>query len=411
MRIMLMESGFPPEFSSRLPYEFAAGLAAQGHDVVVITVPPRRYAVPSPGEPRDEDVSLVNPAGVSVLRSGFSLNGSSLPARIIENLLVPLFVFRGSLRGPTPDVVHAVSPPFLLGLSCALTARIRGSPAVLRIQDVHPDALVRLGFLRNRRAIAALEWVERRIYRAMAHITVIGESYRLHVISKGVPEERVHMIPNWGPSLPPTIPDAREEFGWSGKFVITYAGSMSWAQDLATVVDAAKLLQMESKIRFVLVGEGAQKASLQERARSLGLSNVEFLPLQSRDRHLGILKASDVCLISLKKRFNTPSVPSKSLDMMACGKPILANVPAAGDLAALIHDADCGIVVEPEQPDALAGAVLRIFSDQSHGRAMGENGTKYLRTQLSLDRCLREYEAIFGGLAGTLLAVEPPLEV
>ena len=410
MRIMMLENGFPPEFSSRLPYEFAAGLAARGHEVVVVTVPPRRYAVaPVPNGTRGKAIVLDDPHGVSVVRSGFSLNGSSLPARIVENLLVPLFVFLGGLRGPLPDVIHAGSPPFLLGLSGALMARIRGRPAVLRVQDVHPDALVRLGFVKNRGIIAALERIERRIYRAMDQITVIGESYRRHVISKGIPDERVHLIPNWGPSLPPIIPDAREELGWTDKFILTYAGSMSWAQDLATVVDAANLLQKEGKIRFVFVGEGAQKEFLQERVRSLGLSNVEFLPLQSRDRHLGVLKASDVCLISLKKRFDSPSVPSKSLDMMACGRPILANAPVTGDLAVLIRDAGCGVVVEPEQPEALASAILRLFSDEDSTRAMGESGRTYLKTQLSLDHCLRQYESIFGGIGSPSVAVERPL--
>jgi colanic acid biosynthesis glycosyl transferase WcaI len=329
----------------------------------------------------------------------------------MENLLVPLFVFLGGFRGPPPEVVHTGSPPFLLGWACVLTARIRGKPAVLRIQDVHPDALVRLGFLKNRSIIAAMEWMERRMYRAMDQITVIGESYRQHVLSTGIPGERVHLIPNWGPSLPPIIPEMREELGWIDKFIITYAGSMSWAQDLATVVDAADLLKRESKIRFVFVGEGAQKRFLQEHAQSLGLSNVEFLPLQSRDRHLGILSASDVCLISLKKRFNSPSVPSKSLDMMACGKPILANVPVIGDLAGLIRDAGCGVVVEPEQPEAFAGAVLRLFSSPEHRRMMGESGRTYLRGQLSLDNCLRKYEAIFDGLGSPALAVERALEV
>ena len=411
MRILMLENGFPPEFSSRLPYEMAAGFAARGHDVVVVTVRPRRYAMASvPSRTRGKDVVLADPRGVTVVRIGLPLNGSSLPARMVEHLLVPLLVFAGGLRGPPPDVVHAGSPPFFLGWSCALLARIRRKPAVLRVQDVHPDALVRLGFLRNRGIIAVMEWIERRLYRAMNRITVIGESYRQHVISKGIPSERVHLIPNWGPSLPPIIPDVRAELGWTDKFVITYAGSMSWAQDLATVVDAADLLRGESKIRFVIVGEGAQKAFLQDRARSLGLPNVEFLPLQSRDRHLGILKASDVCLISLKKRFDSPSVPSKSLDMMACGKPILANVPVTGDLAGLIRDAACGVVVEPERPEVLADAILRLFSEQDRGRVMGENGRAYLRTRLSLDHCLRQYETIFEELGNSEIAVERPLE-
>ena len=96
--------------------------------------------------------------------------------------------------------------------------------------------------------------------------------------------------------------------------------------------------------------------------------------------------------------------------MMACGRPILANAPVTGDLAILIRDAGCGVVVEPEQPEALASAILRLFSDEDSTRAMGESGRTYLRTQLSLDHCLRQYESIFGGIGSPSVAVERPLE-
>src|SRR5947209_2184156 len=144
MRIMMLESGFPPEFSSRLPYEMATGFAAEGHDVVVVTVRPRRYAMASvPSEAREANV-VRDPRGVSVVRIGLPLNGSSLPARMFEHLLVPLFVFFGGLLRPPPDVVHAASRPLFFDCSCALPAPLRGKPAFLRLQEVHPDGLIRL---------------------------------------------------------------------------------------------------------------------------------------------------------------------------------------------------------------------------------------------------------------------------
>ena len=399
MRVLTLESGFPPELtSSRIPYEFAATLAKRGHEVIVATVPPRKRAVSEAirrAAPRKEVVD-----GFLVLRSGISPSGTSVPARIVENLLVPVFLLVAGARVRRPDVVHAGSPPLLVGLVAVFLGKLKRSPTVLRVQDVHPDALVRLGFIRNPWLIRGLEFIERFAYHNVDKVAVIGETYRRHVLGRGTPETDVTVIHNWSPSIPADREgeDERRSLGWDGKFVITYAGTMSWPQDLETVVDAASLVQDSPDILFAFVGDGATKPALQRRSETKQLKNVDFLPLQSRDRYYRILRASDVCLISLKKEFESPSIPSKAMDIMACGKAILANVPLNGDLAILVKEAQCGTAIEPGDPQAFARAVLAFHSDPELGRRLGENGRRYADAHLSLDSCLDDYERLFSAI-------------
>jgi colanic acid biosynthesis glycosyl transferase WcaI len=397
MRVLTLESGFPPELtSSRIPYEFALTLAKRGHEVIVVTVPPRKHAVSAEGVgrsiPRKEVVD-----GFRILRSGVSPSGTSVPARIVEHLLVPLFLLAAGARIRRPDVIHGGSPPLLVGIVAVFLGKLKRCPVVLRVQDVHPDALVRLGLIRNPWLIRGLEFVERFAYRNVSRVAVIGETYRRHVVGRGTPEASVIVIHNWMPSILPDLEgdDERKSLGWDGKFVITYAGTMSWPQDLETVVEAAGLVKHVPDIRFAFVGDGAAKPSLQERGERKQLKNVEFLPLQSRDRYYRILRASDLCLISLKKEFDSPSIPSKAMDIMACGKPILANVPLNGDLAILVDQAQCGRAIEPGDPHTFAAAVLKFQTDLEGLRRLGENGRRYAEAHLSLDSSIDEYERLF----------------
>lgn len=409
MRVLTLESGFPPELtSSRIPYEFALTLAKRGHEVIVATVPPRKNVVSAEGAgrsaPRKEVVD-----GFLVLRVGVSPSGTSVPARMVEHVLVPVFLLAAGARVRRPDVVHGGSPPLLIGLVAVLLGKLKQCPVVLRIQDVHPDALVRLGLIRNPLLVGMLEFVERFAYDHVDKVAVIGETYRRHVVGRGTPEASVSVIHNWMPSIPPDREDQNERrsLGWDGKFVITYAGTMSWPQDLETVVDAAGLVEDVPEIRFAFVGDGAAKPSLQERSKRKGLKNVEFLPLQSRDRYYRILRASDLCLISLKKEFDSPSIPSKAMDIMACGKPILANVPLNGDLAILVDQAQCGLAIEPGDPEAFAAAVLKFQRDPESLRRLGENGRRYAEAHLSLDSCLDLYERLFADVTSQARPVPP----
>jgi len=126
----------------------------------------------------------------------------------------------------------------------------------------------------------------------------------------------------------------------------------------------------------------------------MGLDNVRFLPMQPREKYPAVLHASDASLVTLHAEVKTPVVPSKILSIMAAGRPVVAAMDLGGDAPKLIADARCGRCVPPEDPQALAEAVLAFYRDPALREEMGQSGRRYAEERLSLDRCVAQYEVL-----------------
>ena len=405
MKILIMVCSFPPEISAgHLEYELARALLSIGHKVAVVTAFPRRYLVKHVQKQKGMLLYRERISGMEVTRVGpeFSKR-DNLFVRGAEYFADFVLFLLGGLVSRRSDVILCSSPPMTVGLAGCVLARIRKVQMILRIGDIHPQALIDLKLLKNRFLIWILKVMEKLIYQKADRIVVLSERYRRDVITKGANPSKVGVISNWvdtdeiaqlGKSK-----EFRRKIGLADDFLVTYAGIMSWPQDLETVIDSASLLDEYIDIMFLLVGDGPQRGLLDEKSEKLGIKNLKFLPLQPRKAYLEIIRASDVCLVSLKKDFRTPSVPSKLLDIMACGRPVLANVPLDGDVSKIIRAARCGLCVEPQNPEKLSKAILDLYSNPSSMRVMGINAKKFFKDHFSLKLCVRSYEKIFAEVA------------
>ncbi|MBU1751889.1 MAG: glycosyltransferase family 4 protein, partial [Chloroflexi bacterium] len=155
----------------------------------------------------------------------------------------------------------------------------------------------------------------------------------------------------------------RQELGLGDCFVVSFAGVMGHSQDLDVVLDAANVLRDHDDIHFLLVGDGVEKECLVRKGEELGLRHVTWLPMQPRDRYPAVLQASDVGLVTLRSAVKTPVVPSKIPSLMAAGRPVVTALDLQGDAPRLIADAQAGLCLEPEQPQALADAILSLYRD------------------------------------------------
>jgi colanic acid biosynthesis glycosyl transferase WcaI len=407
MKILAFEEGFPPELTSaRLPYEFANELASRGHEITVVTSFPRRYLVLGKIEsPKGRFFYLEKMDGFSVLRVWPDLKRNSLITRFLEYSILPVTLFIGGLiAGRKKDLIHCQTPPLTMAFMACFLSRILRKPIIIRIQDIHPDALVKIGLLKNRLMIRLMEFMEIFVYFYALHITVISEGYKRHVIAKGISEKKVSLIPNWADIdkiKPLTRNDYRERMGLEDKFIVTYAGTMSWPQDLETAVESAIMLRKHQDIMFLMVGDGVKKESLIRKSKEAGLNNIMFMPLQPRNEYFKILYASDACLVPLRRQFTSPTVPSKMLEIMACGKPMITNVPSGSDVQRIINDAECGSWVEPENPEALSKAILTLYSDRNFALKLGRNGLSYVKKHFSLRVCMDKYEELLSSLGKT----------
>jgi glycosyltransferase involved in cell wall biosynthesis len=403
MRILIVSQYFPPEIGSgpHLPYELGETLAQRGHEVTVVTGFPR-YNVPvMPKEYRRRLMRTETIAGMRVLRiNGPNLYGSSVVSRgLVQILAPPVLGLRAMLAGK-PDVVYTVTPPIMMGLAARRVAQRYRVPWVANVQDLFPQCMVDLGILTSRRMIRMFERMERTVYRTASAITVMSEGNRRFVIGRGGKPERVFVVPNWvdisafsvshGASAPGSF---RAEYELGDVFLAVFAGTMGFSQGLDVVIDAARLTQGESNLRWVMVGGGAERDRLASAAADL--KNVVFLPMQPKEKYPGVLADADICLVTLRPEVATPTVPSKIATIMAAGRPLVASIPSSGDACRVIEESRGGVVVPPADAEALARAVLDLKNRPEALIEMGKAGRQYAEQNLSRDASVTRVEAVF----------------
>ena len=285
------------------------------------------------------------------------------------------------------DVVISTSPPPSVGIPGMIAARRLGVPMVFDVRDIWPEAIAESGRLRSPRLIRILETIEKNIYERAAAITVVTDGKRERLIEKGVPAEKIRVVPN-GVDLSrfEDIPQDRtavlRELGLDpGGFVVVYAGIFNPPQGLDVLLEAAKILQADehaaaTPIQFALVGDGSERARLAQRVQNEGLSHVvQLVPEQPRERIPAILSAASAIAVTLRKRRDTHTVPSKIYESMASGRPVL--VSADGAPAQILLESRSGLASPAEDAPGLVQAILTLTRDPAEAVAMGQRGRQH----------------------------------
>ena len=408
MHVMFMAQCYAPEDVSAavLITELATDLVRRGHQVTFVTGAPNYpQGRVFPGY-RNRVYQVEQMDGVRVVRTWSHISPrKTFWPRMMHYGTYSATAFYGGLLAGKPDILVSYSPPLPLGLSAWLLSRVWHVPWVLQLEDLYPEAAVAVGALRNRAAIDFFTAMERFLYRRATHISLISEVFRQNLLGKGVPAERITLIPVWGdPDVVRPLPREnafRDQHGLRGQFVVMYAGNLGLTSSLEDVVAAAELLNDERGIRFVLVGEGVKKPALEQVARSKGLANILFLPYQPREAFPEMLAAADISLVTLNRGSSLTSLPSKTFNIMASARPILAVTPPDSEIAHLVQDARCGLNLPPEQPKLLVEAILSLRHQGDQLLEMGQNGRSQLEARFSRARCVGMYEQLLSALLRT----------
>jgi glycosyltransferase involved in cell wall biosynthesis len=183
-------------------------------------------------------------------------------------------------------------------------------------------------------------------------------------------------------------------------FLVSYAGSMGYSQDLDTLLDAAHLLRDMKGVRFVLVGEGVERDRLVRRAQHMRLPNVQFLPMQPRHAYRGILCGSDACVVTLRKEIDTPAVPAKLGQIMAAGRPVIAVVPDVSDVVRVVEASGAGMITPPGSPERFCQAIRELRADRRLGELCGVRGRAYALRELDIRMAASRYEEIMRNVFG-----------
>lgn len=387
MRILVFSHYYYPEGNAPASRMSAvcSHWATQGHDVEVITCAPNvpNGVVYEGYANRLLQSETLNRVRVTRVWTYLSANKGAVRRilNFLSYMLAAVFVSR--FRG-RPDVVVATSPQFFCGWAGFLASRmrIRRVPFVLEIRDLWPDSIVALGAMRNKVLLRLLYRLERWLYAGSDHIVTLGEGYWEDLVDKGVPCEKLSIIPNgvdreifW----PRQATDMLARFGMQDRFTCAYVGTIGMAAGLEVVIEAAEQLRDRGRndISFLLVGDGAERERLEKIARQKGLDNLAFSGRLPKEEMPDVLAATDVCLVHLRKVDLFKRVmPSKIFEMAAMKKPIILGV--AGHAAKLLKTANAGVCIEPENARELVDAVCTLASDPAACQAYGQSGHDYV---------------------------------
>ncbi|MCX5843972.1 MAG: glycosyltransferase family 4 protein [Deltaproteobacteria bacterium] len=404
-KLWILSELYHPETTSTgyILTKIAEGLAARGQFVNVLCSQPT-YSARGTRAPVKEKLNEVE-----IHRcSGTTLDKDILFFRLINLLTITVSLFVKSLwrfdRGDSVLVVtNPPSLPFLVAVAC----RLRKANCVLLLQDVYPELLIAVGIMSPKSLLVrGFTWFNRILYRSVKHIVVVGRDMQAQTVKKLENDrEKVSVITNWA-DIDTVFPTDKKqnallrELCLQDRFVLEYAGNIGYPNDIKSiVVAAARLLEAKTNdIHFLFIGSGAKKLWLEEEVIRERLSNIKILPSRPRDDQLNFLNACDVALVSLVEGMKGVSVPSRTYNILAAGKPIIAIGDPESEVALVIKEEGVGWIVPPNNPEQLVKVIREAYSNPQLLAEMGRRARKVAEKKYSYESILNSFQKLFNSI-------------
>ena len=354
--------------------DVAEHLAAKGWDVHVIT---SRLSYSDTGlRHRKKDTHK----GVRITRlatSGFG-RGTLLGRALDYGTFYGACFFSVLKHVRRSDIVVVKTDPPLLSVPVSVAARFRRASQINWVQDLFPDIAGQLGVgLATGWTGNILRTMRNKSFAGAARNVVIGERMAEHLIDDGLASNQVKIIPNFADdeALRPTargVKDLRRGWGFDDEdFVVGYSGNLGRAHEVETVIKAARLLSANPKIKFLFVGGGHLKQTVEQKVFEYQLTNVSFQPYQPRVNLAASLSVPDVHWISLQPYLEGMLFPSKLYGIAAVGKPVIMIGDQNGDIGRLVKRHAMGLCFRPGDSEALADAIRGLEADRKIGDKFG----------------------------------------
>lgn len=311
-------------------------------------------------------------------------NEMSSLQRLTAYATFPLWAGAHAARVPDADLVYAISTPLTTPMAAAVAARIQDVPWVLEVRDLWPDVPIQMGALPSPLLRRPLRWAEHGLYHDAAHVITVSPDMTTHVEQHGVPAAQVTTLPQGTDCAlldrpdAPASSDLRRAHDLGAGPVVLYAGAFGRANDIPTLLAAAERLAGRSDALFVFVGHGYYESEIEAAAHRL--PNVRCIPPQPRHRMMPWFQLATVSLVSfLDRPVLGTNAPAKLFDSLAADTPVLVTNP--GWMTRFVQRHDCGWVVPPSSPAALATRIAQVVDAPDAARAAGRRGGAIVRTR------------------------------
>ncbi len=393
LRIQLWSYNYAPEPTGIGPIAavWAEEMLSRGHDVSVVAAHPH-YPDAAWGTTRWP--YRETRAGIPVLRLPLIIGRQSTGARIRQELSYVASLMAASPRIPSPDIIVAVSPSFPALLPAMVNARSRRIPWVLWLQDILPDGARVTGLMREGRLFAAASRFERAAYASAARIVVLSESFASNLRAKGVPAEKVVQVYN--PATRPVQASERDEDSVEWNRVVTM-GNIGRSQGLDEIVEAFQANDdlTEAAARFLLLGDGV---AADEVRACVHTDRIEITGIVGPERLEDELSRAAVAVVSQRYEGVEFNVPSKLMNFMGAGVPVVGSVRPGSEVARILESSGGGLVADSRRPSEAAGIVAQLLSQPGELRSKGAAGLRFAQDHFTIEAVADRFEEVFVGV-------------
>lgn len=406
MRVVLLTQYFPPEVGApqtRIA-ALAGGLARRGVDVTVHTCPPHYPDGEIKAPHRNRLLARERLGEARVVRSAvYPAANRGFARRLAGHLSFSASALATLPASGPADVVVVETPPLFLAGAAIAYAKAKRARLVLNVADLWPDSAIELGALSSPAAIRAARAVERSAYRTAAAIACPTEGIVATLAERPESAGKAAL-------MRPAVDLDRFEVGsGAGAGIdapagaplrVLYAGTVGMAHGLGTLLDAAELLAARGgpAPEVTIAGDGAEGEPLRARLERDGPAGVRMLGAVSSDRIPGLYAEADVAVVMLRDRpIFRGALPTKMLEAMAAGRPVV--LAARGEAARVLEGAGAGVVVAPEDPEALAGALAVLAADPERRTRLGAAGRHAVEREFGRGPWLDRWQELLSRVA------------
>jgi colanic acid biosynthesis glycosyl transferase WcaI len=384
-----------------MAHQLATRLARDGHDVtMIVPIPNRPEGIIFPGYQKrlfsrtvtNEGYTLVHCANWLIGKQRRNVN------RVLENITFGLSSVWAAWRGGRPDVIITETWPLFATQFVASLANWWSVPYLYYRQDIYPEAAEQAGILNPAGTLARVcrAW-DRRLCSHSAGVIVISETMRSLVsVNRQLPREHLTVIQNWMDES--EFPVWKGNTAWrrsqdigDAAFVAMFAGTLGNVSGAEVLVEVARLMQRETDVIILCIGEGGRKQAMVDEASRLELKNIRFLPFQPVKRVPEVLASCDAALLTMRPDSSDSSVPSKLISYLAASRPVICAANAESAVALTVQDADAGLVVCPGDAQSIADAILQLKREPEMARQMGRNARLCFEKHYTLERAYLQF--------------------
>lgn len=409
MKVVSFRSYFHPEIAASmyLMQNLAEDMAQEGIEVeLFVPMPSRGIDAETKNKYKKIKYEEHFDGKLKVHRFAMLPEGKGTIGRALRYFLLNLaFVWKGLWC--KADVFFIDSTPPTQGIMATFVKKIKKVPIVYNLQDIFPDSLVHTGIsTEDSFAFKIGKWMEKVTYKNSDIIIAISEDFKENIMEKGVPEDKIEVVYNWVDEMAVQKVEREDntlfdKYGLErDKFYIAYSGNIGLTQNMELLVEVADRLRNNSKIRFVIVGDGSFKKTLEELILERHLNNIDLIPFQPYEDIANVFSLGNMGLIISKPGVANNSVPSKTWSYMSAGIPLLTSFDIDSELVMIVEKNDCGYCAKAGVADELLHVILSAFENNDSLYQKGQNGRKFIELNLSRKVGTHRYIEVFENVGG-----------